>query len=270
MIFKLLIQLIFGTALSGLISILAHRFKILTLDGALSAFILGSLIFGMGGISFALPLLFFFFSSSLLSRYKYGVKVKYKDFFEKSGARDKYQVLANGSIPGILSFIYFLFPTSSIYFAYLASLATVNADTWGTEIGILSPVKPMSLKSFKQVSPGISGGVSFLGTLSSFFGSFFLVLSGFLPEVSPFTLELKVFLLIVLAGFLGSIIDSLLGAYLQAQYLCPVCNKITERRTHCDLETKRVSGILWLNNEWVNFFSSISGVNLFFLLKKFF
>jgi len=269
MILRLLLQLISGTALSGLVSILAYRFKFLTLDGALSAFLLGSIIFGTGGVSFATPLLFFFFSSSLLSKYKQGKKAEYKNIFEKTGARDKNQVLANGSIAGVFSFIYFLIPTSSIYSAYLASLATVTADTWGTEIGILSPSAPLSLKKFKRVSPGSSGGISFLGTISSFCGSFFLVSSGFIPGVSPFPLRLNTFLIIILAGFSGSLIDSLLGAHLQVQYLCPVCNKATENKSHCNLETKKISGIFWLNNEWVNFFSSISGIILFFILKKF-
>ena len=268
MIHKLALQLILGTVFSALVSTLAYRFKLLTSDGAAAAFLLGAIIFGTGGVGFALPLLFFFLSSSLLSRYKSRTKVKYRDVFEKTGARDKNQVLANGIFAGILSFIYFLFPAPSVYFAYLACLATVNADTWGTEIGILSKTQPISLRGFKRVSPGSSGGVSLIGTASSLFGSFFLVLSGFLPGVSPITFKLELFLIIVIAGFSGSFIDSLLGAFLQAQYLCPICNKSIERKTHCNFDTTRVSGISWLNNDWVNFFSSISGIVLFFLLQK--
>lgn len=305
MILKLALQLILGTVFSALVSTLAYRFKLLTSDGASAAFLLGAIIFGTGGIGFALPLLFFFFSSSFLSRYRQSEKIKYRDIFErvedsgragvpdlrgmntsysvdrapspaldgaafeKTGARDKNQVLANGVLAGALSFIYFIFPSPSIYSAYLACLATVNADTWGTEIGILSKSQPISLRGFKRVSPGSSGGISLLGTVSSLFGSFFLVLSGFLPGVSPITFKLELFLIIVIAGFLGSFIDSLLGAFLQAQYLCPICNKSTERKTHCNFNTKRVSGISWLNNDWVNFLSSISGIILFFLLQKF-
>jgi uncharacterized protein (TIGR00297 family) len=268
MILRLLLQLISGTALSGLVSVSAYRFKLLTLDGAISAFLLGSIIFGTGGVSFAIPLLFFFFSSSLLSKYRKEEKVKYKTIFEKTGARDKNQVLANGSLAGILSFIYFLFPSPFIYSAYLSSLATVTADTWGTEIGILSLSVPLSLKSFKRVSPGSSGGMSFLGTSSSFLGSLFLVSVGYLPGISPVPFRLELFFIIVIAGFSGSIIDSLLGAFLQVQYLCPVCHKITEKKAHCGLDAKRVSGISWLNNDWVNFLSSISGIFLFFFLRK--
>jgi uncharacterized protein (TIGR00297 family) len=268
MILKLALQLILGTVISAIISILAYRFKLLTSDGAAAAFLLGAIIFGTGGIGFAIPLLFFFLSSSLLSRYKSRIKSEYKDIFEKAGARDKNQVLANGVIAGMLAFIYFLFPASSVYCAYLACLATVNADTWGTEIGILSKAEPISLKTFRKVSPGSSGGVSLMGTTSSFFGSFFLILVGFLPGISPVPFKLELFLIIVVAGFSGSFIDSLLGAFLQAQYLCPICNKSTERKTHCNFDTNRVSGISWLNNDWVNFLSSICGILSFFLLQK--
>jgi len=268
MILTLALQLILGTVLSALVSIFAYRFKVLTSDGASAAFLLGAIIFGTGGIGFVLPPLFFFFSSSFLSRYKSRTKSKYRDIFEKSGARDKNQVLANGIIAGILCFVHFVFPSPSVYYAYLACLATVNADTWGTEIGILSKSQPISLRGFKKVLPGSSGGISFLGSTSSLLGAFLLVLSGFLPGISPVPFKLELFLIIVMAGFLGSFIDSLLGAFLQAQYLCPICNKMTERKTHCNFDTNRVSGISWLNNDWVNFLSSISGIFLFFLLLK--
>lgn len=316
MILKLALQLILGTVFSALVSILAYRFKLLTSDGAAASFLLGAIIFGTGGIGFALPLLFFFFSSSLLSKYKQSEKTKYRDFYEKphktgrvgvpdlreintlnsvgirqrqtspdldtdlvggapcpagetpTFARDKNQVLANGIIAGILSFVHFVFPSPSVYYAYLACLATVNADTWGTEIGILSKAEPISLRGFKRVSPGSSGGISLLGTASSLFGSFSLVLIGFLPGISSVPFMLELFLIIVIAGFLGSFIDSLLGAFLQAQYLCPICNKSTEKKTHCNFDTKRVSGISWLNNDWVNFLSSICGIILFFLLQR--
>ncbi|HVP35947.1 MAG TPA: DUF92 domain-containing protein [Terriglobales bacterium] len=268
MILKLALQLILGTVLSAIISFLAYRFKLLTSDGAAAAFLLGAIIFGTGWIGFAIPLLFFFLSSSLLSRYKSRIKSNYKDIFEKPGARDKNQVLANGIIAGILAFVNFVFPSPYVYYAYLACLATVNADTWGTEIGILSKSQPISLRGLKRVLPGSSGGISLMGTVSSLFGSFFLVLSGFLPGIAPVPFKSEIFLIIVIAGFLGSFIDSLLGAFLQAQYLCLICNKTTERKTHCNFDTKLLSGIPWLNNDWVNFLSSIYGIILFLVLKK--
>ena len=69
-----------------------------------------------------------------------------------------------------------------------------------------------------------------------------------------------VFVIITLAGFLGAFIDSLLGATLQAIYYCPACDKHTEKHpTHtCGAQTKRVSGLTWLNNDWVNLTCTLS------------
>jgi uncharacterized membrane protein len=58
-----------------------------------------------------------------------------------------------------------------------------------------------------------------------------------------------------IAGFLGALFDSLLGASVQAIYHCPSCEKETERHpSHsCGTPTTRTRGWGWLNNDWVNF-----------------
>jgi uncharacterized membrane protein len=84
-----------------------------------------------------------------------------------------------------------------------------------------------------------------------------------IPYLSAYTIDLRTILLIALWGFLASILDSLLGATLQAQYLCPVCKKITERKNHCgDNQTTFYSGISWINNDLVNFFCSLSALSI--------
>jgi uncharacterized membrane protein len=59
---------------------------------------------------------------------------------------------------------------------------------------------------------------------------------------------------ITLAGLIGSLADSLLGATIQAIYRCPSCNKETERYpVHtCGSQTQLVRGYSWLDNDWVN------------------
>jgi uncharacterized membrane protein len=84
-----------------------------------------------------------------------------------------------------------------------------------------------------------------------------------IPYFSAYQMDLKTVFLITLWGFFASILDGLLGATIQAQYLCPACNKITERKNHCgDNETSLHSGIRWINNDLVNFLSSLFALSI--------
>jgi uncharacterized membrane protein len=62
------------------------------------------------------------------------------------------------------------------------------------------------------------------------------------------------------AGFVGSVVDSFLGASVQAVYLCPSCGVETENRVHhCGSEAKRLRGIGVINNDVVNVAATLSG-----------
>ncbi len=67
-------------------------------------------------------------------------------------------------------------------------------------------------------------------------------------------------LIITGAGWIGSLVDSLLGATLQVIYFCPACEKETERHPlhGCGEQTTRVRGLLWMNNDWVNAACTVS------------
>ena len=70
----------------------------------------------------------------------------------------------------------------------------------------------------------------------------------------------EIFIIIIIAGVGGALVDSLLGATIQAQYKCPNCNKITEKLVHCENHhTVLIKGIRWINNDFVNFICTASG-----------
>ena len=61
-------------------------------------------------------------------------------------------------------------------------------------------------------------------------------------------------------GLVGSLVDSLLGASVQVMYFCPTCAKETEKPTHgCGTVTQYRRGWRWLDNDVVNFLSSLTG-----------
>jgi uncharacterized protein (TIGR00297 family) len=176
--------------------------------------------------------------------------------FEKSGTRDHMQVIANGGLGGLLVILNLIYPSELFYFVYVSSMAAVCADTWATEIGTLRKTKTYNILNFKPVEQGVSGGISVIGTLGGLAGALIIALSA-LAWVK-FNL-INYFLFVVLAGMIGSIFDSFLGATIQAQYECKICGKITEKIIHCNKDTVHIKGFNWLNNDFVNLFAGISG-----------
>ena len=55
--------------------------------------------------------------------------------------------------------------------AFAGVMATVTADTWATELGVLSTHAPRSITTMRPVAPGTSGGVTLLVLLASALGA---------------------------------------------------------------------------------------------------
>lgn len=254
-------QFLIGMLLGGTVAFFSYKVRFLTANGSVSTFLLANVIFGFGGWKWTIPIMTFFLLSSLLS--KLG-KTSYDEIFEKGSRRDYLQVWANGGLAGLLMIWEILKPHPFIYLAYLGAMAAATADTWATEIGMRLGQKPRLISNFKPVPPGTSGGVTLGGLWGAFLGSLILALTGlgFLPEYQPIE-KLLIILLLTLAGMTASLVDSLLGATVQVQYRCSVCQKITEKRIHCKTnQTVPISGLKWMNNDMVNFFNTLAGTIL--------
>lgn len=251
-----------GISLSILIAVASYYLRILNLSGAIATFLLASVIYGIGGWKWTLPILTFFILSSLISRIGNKKKLQYENIFEKSSKRDWGQVLANGGVAGLIVVCQYIFQDYDFYPIYLGVVAAAMADTWGTEIGLLISGKTFSISRLKSVAPGTNGGVSLGGFASGALGALFVAGSSY-----PFIYSDRIFIISAFAGVIGSLVDSFIGGTIQAQYKCSVCNKITEKKLHCNLQTELFSGLKWLNNDFVNFICVVSGGAIAWILN---
>ncbi len=252
-------QLLLGFILAIIIAFLAHKARSLNKSGAIAATFTGTIIFGIGGLNWAILLLTFFITSSALSRAFKKRKQGLNEKFSKGHERDAGQVFGNGGIATLFAALHFFYPESIVpWVGFAAALAAVNADTWATELGVLNPNPPRMITNLtKIVEKGTSGGISLIGTLASVTGSALIALLA-----SLLTDNWSIFLLITFSGLAGSLFDSLLGATVQAMYFCPTDNKETEKHPlhTCGTPTTLIRGWSWLDNDWVNFACSAFGV----------
>ncbi|HEX6555455.1 MAG TPA: DUF92 domain-containing protein [Ktedonobacteraceae bacterium] len=254
----------FGLLLSGTIGLIAYRRQSLSRSGIAGAIVTGTTTFGMGGWPWGLSLVFFFVSSSILSHFRAGDKANIADDkFSKGSRRDFAQVAANGGVATLLALSYGLAPSHFLrrvcLMGYAGALATATADTWATELGVLSPHRPRLVTTGKVAAPGTSGGITPLGTAAAAAGA--LAQGTVFWSLQRCQRSLAALPLIALvSGLAGSMVDSFLGATVQAMYYCPHCQKETERRVHsCGTKTLPLRGVAWLNNDAVNFIATLCG-----------
>jgi uncharacterized protein (TIGR00297 family) len=264
-----------GLLISGAIGVLAYHRDALSKSGVLGAVLVGTSIFGFGGWVWGVLLIVFFLSSSLLSKYKSAAKARLAEKFSKGHRRDLGQTLANGGVGAGIALAFFLYPDPRLLAAFVGAMAAVNADTWATELGVLSRRFPRLVTTWKEVEPGTSGGVSWTGTLAALAGSLviglfvflLLALDGIFKGSASTLLELGGWLdgvrfvpSAILGGLAGSFFDSLLGATVQTIYYSSARQKETEKRVENDgAPNVYLRGWPWLGNDHVNLASSCVG-----------
>ncbi len=255
-----ILQIIVGFLAALFLAYASYRFNALSWSGAIGMIMVGTIIFGLGGLIFALPLIFFFISSSLISLIITPSKKQAMITFDKTGPRDIWQVLANGGVGAVCAIIFFITGELIWFFPYLAVFCEATSDTWATELGTLSKKYPVSITTLKRVEPGRSGGITVMGTLAAVAGSLATMLSGYGTIVMDSGLQqfqFKFWLAAVNAGFAGAILDSMIGGSIQAMYRCNVCKRITEKKQHCEVPANHISGWRFVNNDMVNFVSTL-------------
>lgn len=269
---KPLIQSLIAALISSLIAIRSYRRKSLDLSGALAGFLVMTVHLAVG-YRFGAMLLVFFFTSSKLTKIGEEKKRLVDADFKEGGQRNWIQVLFNSGIATIMALIIWKqigwevkcldskesALITSLMGGIIGHYSCCNGDTWSSELGVVSDAQPRLITNFKPVRRGTNGGVTKTGLLAaiaagSVVGLTFVIV-GFFTTKCTTSVALKQLLVVPLsaiAGLLGSVIDSLLGATLQFSGFCSVRNKVVGKPGPT---VKKISGISILDNNGVNLVS---------------
>lgn len=257
-----------GFVLASAIALAGWRARALTRSGSMAAVVVGTIVTALGGWLWAWVLVAFFVSSSLLSRFRRERKAIAQPLVAKGETRDAGQVLANGGLGTLLAVWHGISGRPEAWALYLGAMAAVNADTWGTEIGLLSQRRPRHILTWREVAPGTSGGVTAVGSAAAAAGALFIGVTAWVGATflarwgwTPHPNSVVWWPLWAASGGIGgALCDSLLGATLQGMFYCERCRTATEQSVHrCGAATTHTRGWKWLNNDWVNFLSSLVG-----------
>jgi len=241
-----------------IVVLFAYFKKSLQRSGIVPALFIGICLYFTGGFSFLIALYAFFISSSFVSKWKKREKEKVaQKVKEKTSNRDCFQVIASGIMPFLFAICFFLSKEDIFYLLVFVSLSISNADTWASELGILSKKDPYTLLPFRKCCKGVSGGVSLFGLFASFLGSLLIAVCSYVTNQT-----FSWFVYVLIFGFLGSIVDSLLGSSCQVLYYNAKKKQYAEVKQDGYLYQK---GLHFMNNEMVNFVSNLITCLLCFL-----
>lgn len=247
-----------GALVAALITALARRLGMLSESGQWGAMACG-VTAAMAGWAWAWLLIAYFAAGSGVTALGAARKAeRTMATVPQVSARTALQVLANGVVFTALAFKAGGASDSRWALAAVGALAAASADTWATEIGTLWGGTPRSIVHWKAVAPGMSGGVTLIGTAGAVAGAALVALLAAAlfakPLAGPFALAAAG------GGVAGAIVDSLLGGTLQSRRWCDHCKAWTERRVHsCSYRTVHAAGLRWLSNDTVNGAATVVG-----------
>jgi uncharacterized protein (TIGR00297 family) len=269
-------QHLLAAGAAAAIAIVCRMRRYLKRDGAIAAWGVGYATWGFGGLAWFAPLLGFFLAVNWIG--KLAVKVsgrrglREEDHVEEKGSeRDHVQVLANGGTCLLLAVAAAAAESLSpslaplLAGAYLGSLCAASADTFASELGVFSRATPVLLWTFRPVPAGESGGVTLLGYGAAAAGAL-LPVAVLGAVVGAGALSPRMLAGALVSGLIGSTVDSVLGATLQAKRRCPVCGRTVERREHCGAAARLQAGLPFVSNDLVNVIGALTGAILGALL----
>lgn len=256
------------------LTVRALKKRSLDYSGALGALLVG-FVLTMANYSFFSSLLAFFITSSRLTRWGGAVKRKIDADYKEGGQRNWVQVFCNGGVPTELALLYMIevgpgeipidfgkqYSASWMCLSLLGALACSTGDTWASEVGpVLSQSHPRLITTWEEVPAGTNGGVTPIGLVSSFLGgltvgvAYFVTQLLFVNDLHLADPQWPIIMYGGVAGLVGSMLDSFLGAHMQYSGFDSNIGKVVSYES---ATTQRICGKPILDNNAVNLFSSV-------------
>lgn len=255
----------------------AAKNKKLDTPAMITAFVMG-FVETLSNLCMMATTIAFFMAGTRATKYKRNFK-EFSEDDTKSGRRNWIQVISNGGVGMEISillliekgpanelpinFLYDYFPTW-LSIAFLGSVACACGDTLASELApVLSSAQPRLITNpLKRVPKGTNGGVTMLGLICSALGGFICGLAYYVFILICVNREILLGsppqwpLLIVgtIAGLLGSLVDSIIGATVQFSGYEKATGKIVSKLRP---GVVRISGSEILDNHSVNLMSTL-------------
>jgi uncharacterized protein (TIGR00297 family) len=177
--------------------------------GAAGGLLIGTAVYLWLGPSGFAVLALFVVGGSVLTRVGYRGKRRKGVAQERGGRRGARNALANCSVAVACAGLAAITGNEVFTAAFVASLGAAFADTAESEVGQLARGRPRLVTTLRPVPPGTDGAVSLPGTLAGLAAATLTAAFGFVLGLLGDT---GVVLLVALAAFAGTVVDSLIGA----------------------------------------------------------
>lgn len=208
----------FGMAVlvNALLAGTAYAAKTVNPSGVIAGFLVGFLIYLFLDWEGYLLLLAFFVIGSACTKFGYKTKAAHKIAQEGGGRRGARHAFANAGVATACALFAAVTDHPVLFgLAFAGAFATAAADTSSSEIGQVLGRRTFLLTTFRPVPRGTEGAVSVEGTLAGIIASLVIAALGAAVGLYPWIGVLP----IVLAAFVGTTFESLVGAALEKRQL---------------------------------------------------
>jgi len=203
-------RLVIAASIALLFGYFSYRLKAADLSGLFAGAIIGVVLIVFTGVEWFFLMLIFFIIGSACTRYRFQFKSSIGVEESHGGVRGYFNVFANGLVAAAGAVLFGITGHPAAIALFVGSIASATADTVASEIGVTGGT-PRLITTLRPVPAGTNGGVTVLGEIAGAFGACAIGAAAWLLSI----VDIHVAVIAAVAGFVGTNVDSLVGATLE-------------------------------------------------------